>query len=148
MIKGDWATDDNPNSRRRVRGYDYIRSGLMGQAVGLLCVFDVWQPFHGAFWLGATCVVLGAACIVAGCGKLAWHKGHSKAWALLGLFSLLGVLVLMCFREQGSDVPNKRGFEVVVPQRVSSVWVGDKEGDRPRGASQPVNYWKLIADDK
>lgn len=50
--------------------------------------------------LGELLGVGGAILFLVGCCCYAKAKGHHAAWGLLGLLSILGLIILICFRDR------------------------------------------------
>ena len=56
--------------------------------------------------IGAGLVVAGWVMFIWGCMQYAKAKGHSGAWGLLGLLSILGLIVLFFFPDRHKEPPS------------------------------------------
>jgi hypothetical protein len=140
----DYVGAENPKVIARRRGADYVRAGVAGQAFAtgaMLASID--RPT--VLWLGVIILSLATPVLITGCIRHATHKHyHWKIGLMLGLLSLPGVVVLYCLPDQLSRLRRRRGFDVVMPRKVSSTWVVDPEDpDAPpqfRRGSRMVRY--------
>jgi hypothetical protein len=120
----DYVGEDTPQAIARRRGTDCIHSGLLAQSAGAFVMAAVQRPDILAFWLGVALFILAFPVLVVGCTRRAQSKGHSPAYGLLGLLGFVGVLLLAFVPDRNRA---KAGFEVVMPMRVSTVWVPPDE---------------------
>lgn len=67
----------------------FILLGLILQLVGR-CFGEI----------GVLICLAGAVCFIVGCCSYAKGKGHSAAWGLLGLLSIIGLIILVCFSDR------------------------------------------------
>ncbi|MGD0462662.1 MAG: hypothetical protein ABSB74_09245 [Tepidisphaeraceae bacterium] len=80
----------------RLMGLDYLGAGLVGQAMGTVLTAAAWgtdQRTPGA--IGNLLLVLGTGVLLGGCGIYARYHRLSRWWGLLGVFSVVGVLILL-----------------------------------------------------
>ena len=119
MISGH----DVLTARRRAYGTDYIQTGLVAQALGALMVVVVGKPYIAAYWLGWILIGLGTPVLLDGCVKRVKKKGYPAWVAATGLASFPGVLALILLPDQYTRVARRKGFEVIMPKKVSTTWV-------------------------
>jgi len=74
--------------------------GLVLQIVGGITLFTT--PMF-AISLPLLIFGVGVLLFIWGCANYMTSKGHSSAWGILGLFSILGFLILMCFPDRYLD---------------------------------------------
>jgi hypothetical protein len=121
----DYVGAENPKTIAIRRGDDYVRAGLVGQVCG---VFGILIPLEqlrmSVIWLGVVILVLATAVLVTGCIRHAVYKHyHWRVGVTLGLLSLPGVIVLHLLPDWRKRMMRRRGFDVVMPRKVSSTWV-------------------------
>lgn len=72
--------------------------------VGLGLVINILAMYVLPRYVGAGIVLpvllVGTALFIAGCCFYATGKGHHGAWGVLGLFSIIGLLVLICMTDK------------------------------------------------
>lgn len=56
---------------------------------------------------GRVVTALGAAMLIAGLGLYARAKGRSPLWAVMGLFSILGLIVLALLKDYAPEKPTR-----------------------------------------
>ena len=123
-----WAGEENPEVRARKLGLGDIRAGLFGQAFGTAAfVLQRHQLATTAIVLGAIVLLLGTAVLMLGCVKNVTEKRLHWSWALLGLLSFPGAFVVVCLGNRREQMAGRRGFDVVMPRRVSTLWVVDPD---------------------
>lgn len=74
----------------------------------LFILFGITVQFGGAILASAMEVdglsilfrIVGAILLITGCCYYAKGKGYHVAWGLLGVFSLIGLIVLVCMRDK------------------------------------------------
>ncbi len=54
----------------------------------------------GPAGIGGLLILAGLVPFIWGCCMYAKGKGHSGAWGLLGLFSIIGLIILVCFPDK------------------------------------------------
>jgi hypothetical protein len=77
-------------------GIDYLAAGLVGQAMGAMLTVAAWNDNDR--WpavIGNLLLVLATGVLVAGCGIYARYHRLSPRWGLLGLFSVVGVFIVL-----------------------------------------------------
>lgn len=82
------------NVRDQTIGQRFIVAGLAAQAVAIVAIKMMSHPSP----LGAGAAVLavcGTVSYMTGLAYYARAKGHHRAWCILGLFSLLGLTVIL-----------------------------------------------------
>jgi hypothetical protein len=138
----DWIGDDNPRVIAKKRGADYVRWGLVGQAAAalLLCADE---PSAQLIVCGVTLLALATPVLIVGCVRHAKHKHYPKFYGVIaGILSIAGVLILHCLPDRFAWTRRRKGFDVVMPKRVSTTWAPREEDlleNRP--AARPVvNY--------
>jgi hypothetical protein len=96
MGEGGMYADDAERKRiAKLKGWDYLGLGIIGQIAGLLVVHspeDLASPIGIA---GQVILILFTGVLVGGCAKYAKFYRMGKGWALLGLFNFPGVLMLV-----------------------------------------------------
>ena len=50
--------------------------------------------------IGILISVIGSICLIVGCCYYSKGKGHNAAWGLLGILSIIGLIVLVCFPDK------------------------------------------------
>ncbi len=68
---------------------------IIGRIVGRLLAPSYTDGIGGAVLLGAALSLVGLVIMIWGCMQMCVEKGYSKWLALLGIFSCLGLLVLL-----------------------------------------------------
>jgi hypothetical protein len=99
----------------RLRGYDCMQLGLMLQIFGaiLLAAVDANSTAGDfAIFFANILIILGAALLVGGCGTFAVYHGRDRWWGMLGLFSVVGVLVILIIPRSPRAIESGGGFEV------------------------------------
>jgi hypothetical protein len=124
-IKGE-----HPDVILKRLGTDYIIPGLIAQLIAIPLFHD--EPYSAGTLPAWILLALGTASVLVGCYRQATYKRYSTWVAHLGWLSLAGVLLLYALPRRRLD-RGRRGFEVVRPRQVSTLWVVDPEVDPQRG---------------
>lgn len=74
----------------------FITVWLILQLAGLLA-----RSYLGD--VGVFISLVGGACLIIGCCYYSKAKGHHAAWGLLGLLSLIGLIILVCFTDKNKQ---------------------------------------------
>lgn len=98
----------------RLMGMDYLVAGLVGQAMGAVLSISAAENGDRTPWIvGNLLLVLGTGVLVAGCGIFARYHRLRGWWGLLGLFSFVGVLVLLAIPGLPRRRERGQGFGVM-----------------------------------
>lgn len=82
------------DARRQTLGQRWIFTGLLLQAAAIITIRSVAHP--SPIGLSAAIVAMaGTAAYMTGLAYYAKAKGHRAAWCVLGLFSLVGLTVIL-----------------------------------------------------
>jgi len=82
------------DARHHTRGQRWVIAGLATQAVAIIAIKSVTHP--SPLGLGAAILaMLGTAAYMIGLAYYAKAKGYRAAWCVLGLFSLLGLTIIL-----------------------------------------------------
>ena len=68
----------------------FVTAWLFCQLAGLLVGSD----------FGAILSLVGGVCLIVGCCYYSKAKGHHSLWGLLGLLSIIGLIILVCFSDR------------------------------------------------
>jgi hypothetical protein len=82
------------NLRQQSIGQRLLLSGLSVQLGALAVISSVEHPSRTGF-VAALVAIVATVTYIAGLGVYARAKGHHPAWCLLGLFSVIGLSVVM-----------------------------------------------------
>lgn len=74
----------------------FITVWLILQLAGLLA-----RSYLGD--VGVFISLVGGVCLIIGCCYYSKAKGHHTAWGLLGLLSLIGLIILVCFTDKNKQ---------------------------------------------
>ena len=132
---------EHPKTVRRKLGFDYVWPGLIGQLVSAAVLSNA-DHSDVALWYGLITLILAMISIHVGSYKCATYKRYPSSVALLGLLSVPGLMILYALPRR--SLLGKRGFEVVVPKKVSTLWVVDPETDGERGGYRPFIRLNLL----
>lgn len=134
----EFVGDDNPRVNRIRYGIDFIQTGLLGQAVGIVAVVSVPTPWVSAYWFCVVLLILSTVLLLVGTRRNAWMKGHSpRLGVMLGLLSLPGAVAVLLLKDRGSRTDMQRGFDVLLSQKVSGTWVTEESLTDPRLNPRP-----------
>ena len=53
--------------------------------------------------VGVLIALIGGVCLIIGCCYYSKAKGHHAAWGLLGLLSMIGLIILVCFPDKNKE---------------------------------------------
>jgi len=76
-------------------GADYILIGLVGQGAGAAVVVGAYGVDSFLYYAGQAILVLFTGLLIGGCTIYARFCGMRRAWGLVGMLSVLGVLLLV-----------------------------------------------------
>ena len=74
----------------------FIIAWLSLQLAGLLA-----RIYRGD--VGVLIALIGGVCLIIGCCYYSKAKGHHAAWGLLGLLSMIGLIILVCFPDKNKE---------------------------------------------
>lgn len=77
-------------AKYKSRSNRFVTAWLFLQLAGLL----VGAEF------GALISLAGGVCLIVGCCYYSKAKGHCSLWGLLGLLSIIGLIILVCFPDR------------------------------------------------
>ena len=77
-------------AKYKSRSNRFVTAWLFLQLAGLFVGSD----------LGALLSLVGGVCLIIGCCYYSKAKGHYSLWGLLGLLSILGLIILVCFPDR------------------------------------------------
>ena len=98
----------------KLMGVDYLWFGLVGQFTGgLLIAAGSQQPAIPPMLAGELAVVLSTGVLIGGCAMYCRYHGLGRFCALLGLFSLFGVLILITLPSLRRQRERGNGFSVI-----------------------------------
>jgi hypothetical protein len=98
----------------KLKGTDYLRFGVFGQWMGgILIAAAPHTPLSAPLISGELVLILSTGVLIGGCAMFARFYRLSRAWALLGLFNILGILMLMLLTIQWRSGERGSGFSVI-----------------------------------
>jgi hypothetical protein len=136
-----------PRETATALGREYIDTGLIGQILGALAMYAAGDVPTPAFWLACLLYALGTVLMMIGSFRHATYLGYRGWIAALGLLSILGLVILHCLPDRIERGRGRRGFDVMMPQKVSTLWVGmDQDPNDPSSSRRTPPHrvpWKL-----
>ncbi|HTL28594.1 MAG TPA: hypothetical protein VL282_05220 [Tepidisphaeraceae bacterium] len=147
FLSRDWVGEDNPRVIARKRGQDYTIWGLIGQALSAIMLFSDPNPSIELVVCAAAMLSLATPVLMVGCFRHARHKHYPHLLGIVcGLLSLPGVMILYCLPDRFAWTRRRKGFDVVMPKRASTLWAATEEDfEKNRPASRPVvNYMQNV----
>jgi hypothetical protein len=98
----------------KLKGTDYLLFGIFGQWMGGILIAVAPHGLATAPLIsGELVVILSTGVLIGGCAMFARFHRLNRAWAMLGLFNLPGVLMLMLLTIQWRQGERGHGFSVI-----------------------------------
>ncbi|MDG9667351.1 hypothetical protein ONV78_06330 [Hahella sp. CR1] len=80
--------------------YEHKRNTNIGVGLGVIMQLAGKSMSATSPTMGFIVVLLGIVLFVWGCGQYAKSKGYSGVWGFLGLFSLIGLIILVFMKDK------------------------------------------------
>ena len=86
----------------------YKKNEGMGIGLGMpLIIFGSILARTGTVELGVIVNIIGAVLFIWGCCSWMKRKGYSSAWGLLGIFFIVGLIILACFPDRYKGIQQR-----------------------------------------
>ena len=83
-------------AKYKTKSNGFIIAWLSLQLAGLLARIYLGD-------VGVLIALIGGVCLIIGCCYYSKAKGHHAAWGLLGLLSMIGLIILVCFPDKNKE---------------------------------------------